>query len=73
MNQKQRTFAVVLWLALTLLSTGVSATPVFVENAGFEAFILDELHYTSYPSVAHTAPTPVYTLDPIPGWTVPTL
>jgi hypothetical protein len=73
MNQKQRTSAAVVWIALVFLNTGVSATPVFVENAGFETFILDELHYTSHPSVAHTAPTPVYTVDPIPGWTVPTL
>jgi hypothetical protein len=62
----------VIGIILSLLCGLAAATPVPIVNNGFDVFILDEMHYTLHPSVVYPPSSRVvYTLDPIPGWTVP--
>lgn len=72
MNQERRMIYGIIWIVLVLSGGSLSATPIAINNPGFEAFILPDGYYTVHPSVpGPAAPTPVWTSDPIPDWMVP--
>ncbi|MBM4024592.1 MAG: hypothetical protein FJ280_04195 [Planctomycetes bacterium] len=73
MNREQRTICKTIWVVVVLFAGSLSATPVAIENAGFETPVLLDGYYTVDPSAPHNWPAPpaVYVHPPIPGWTLP--